>query len=307
MWPFLLYRKIFTDRNSSCILSREKVFLCELYQSKHREISSFVSFKFHSWLSNSLCSILNMFNHILSGDSFFNADKITLQMSERCFIITHETLVVESGFFASLLSECWNNAAENDSYFVDANVNLFEHILRYLRREVFLFFYEKSKEHNYALYLALLEKTKYFQIRQLEEWLKKKQYFYALRIMYFATESEKIEGLNISRNTDIELKYYSEWSTKKVYVCSRGIYVHKKKSNACEKDCRRAQDDADDIYEKKFVLRMLMMKKKTIFDMQDCLIRQWWPWVWWFGYSTSNLRHKIEPINSDDANGFRNW
>ena len=215
-----------------------------------------------------------MSNHTLSGDSPSNADKITLQVGERCFITTHETLVAESGFFASLLSGRWDNAAEDGSNFVDADANLFEHILRYLRRGVFPFFYEKSKGHNYALYLALLEEAKYFQIRQLEEWLEKKQYLYALRVMYSATESEGIEGLSTSRNTDIELEYYPEWGTKKVYVCPRGIYVHKGKPDACGKDFRRAQGDADDIYEEESVLRMLVVEKKTIFDMQGCLARQ---------------------------------
>lgn len=61
---------------------------------------------------------------------------------------------------------------------------------------------------------------------------------------------------------------------KKNYVCFRKIYVHKKKSNVCEKNCRKTQGDANDTYEKKFVLKILMMKKKIMFDMQVCLIKQ---------------------------------
>lgn len=50
--------------------------------------------------------------------------------------------------------------------------------------------------------------------------------------------------------------------------------MHKEKPDACEKDCRRAQSNADDIYQEESVLRILMMEKKTIFDMQGCLARQ---------------------------------
>ena len=123
------------------------MFLSGLYQSEHWEANPSASSKSYLWLSNSLCSILNMSNRTLSRDSSSNADKITLQVGARCFITTHETLVAESGFFASLLSGRWDNAAEDGSHFVDADANLFEHILRYLRRGVFPFFYEKSKGH----------------------------------------------------------------------------------------------------------------------------------------------------------------
>lgn len=112
------------------------MFLHGLYQSERREASPSASSKSLPWLSDSLCSILNMSNHTLSRDSPSNADKITLHVGERCFTTTHETLAAESG---SLLSGRWDNAAKDDSYFVDADANFFEHILRYLRRGVFPF------------------------------------------------------------------------------------------------------------------------------------------------------------------------
>jgi len=36
-------------------------------------------------------------------------------------------------------------------------------------------FYDNAKGHNHALYLALWEEAKYFQISRLEHWLKSKR------------------------------------------------------------------------------------------------------------------------------------
>jgi len=56
--------------------------------------------------------------------------QITLQVGERQFFTTREALIAESSFFASLLSGRWDNAQEDGSYFIDADPNIFEHVLR---------------------------------------------------------------------------------------------------------------------------------------------------------------------------------
>jgi BTB/POZ domain-containing protein KCTD9 len=197
--------------------------------------------------------------------------QITLRVGERVFITTRETLIAESDFFASLLSGRWDNAEEDGSFFVDADADIFVHILRYLRRGALPFFYDKSKGHDYALYLALLQEAKYFQITRLEEWLEKKQYLQALKTYDFATEAEGLGIYEIPKDSNIEREYHPAWGTKKVYVCPRGIVVHRGKPLACGKDCRRAQGDDDDIYDEEPVLRTLIVEKKTIFDMQACV------------------------------------
>lgn len=62
--------------------------------------------------------------------------QVLLQVGERRFTTTNETLTNESTFFASLLSGRWSNALPDGSHFIDADPMLFEHILRYLRRGV---------------------------------------------------------------------------------------------------------------------------------------------------------------------------
>jgi hypothetical protein len=121
------------------------------------------------------------------------------------------------------------------------------------------------------LYHVLLEEAKYFQITQLEEWLEKKQYLHALKVRHFATEVEGTQDLQISRSTDMDLKFYPAWGAKKVYICPRGIYGHRGKPHACGRDCRKAQGDVDDTYEEEPVLRVLVVEKQTVFDVHACL------------------------------------
>ncbi|KAF2191928.1 hypothetical protein K469DRAFT_718990 [Zopfia rhizophila CBS 207.26] len=196
--------------------------------------------------------------------------RITLQVGERRFVTTRETLE-ESGFFASLLSGRWDNAQEDGSYFVDADPTLFEHILRYLRRGVLPIFYDKAKGHDYGMYFALLEEAKYFGITRLVDWVGKKQYLQTLKTKYLGTQLEGTDELRATHSTDVDLEWRSMWGTKKVYICPRGIYVHRGNPHACGRDCRRAQGDADDIYEDEPVLRTLVIEKQTIFDPYACV------------------------------------
>jgi BTB/POZ domain-containing protein KCTD9 len=92
------------------------------------------------------------------------------QVGERLFVTTRETLTRKSGFFASMLSGRWDNTQADGSYFIDADPQLFEHILRYPRRGVLPVFYDNLRGHNHALYRALLEEARYFQTGQLENW-----------------------------------------------------------------------------------------------------------------------------------------
>jgi hypothetical protein len=64
---------------------------------------------------------------------------------------------------------CYSDVQADGSYFIDADAELFEHILHYLRHGVLLVFYDKSNGHDHAQYLALLKEAEYFQITQLEK------------------------------------------------------------------------------------------------------------------------------------------
>jgi len=196
--------------------------------------------------------------------------RVTLQVGERRFVTTLQTLE-ESSFFASLLSGRWENAQEDGSYFVDADPTIFEHILRYLRRGVLPIFYDKAKGHDYGMYLAVLEEAKYFDITRLVDWVENKKYLQAIKTKFSGKELEGTNELCATRGTDVDLYWHATWGTKKVYICPRGIYVHRGNPHACGRDCKKAQGDADDIYEDEPVLRALVTEKQVICDLDACV------------------------------------
>jgi hypothetical protein len=65
--------------------------------------------------------------------------------------------------------------SRSGSYFLDADPNLFEHLLRFMRRpEVFPLFYNHAAGFDYDLYNRLQAEAEYFQIDALYEWIKAK-------------------------------------------------------------------------------------------------------------------------------------
>ncbi|TGO28753.1 hypothetical protein BPAE_0023g00180 [Botrytis paeoniae] len=195
---------------------------------------------------------------------------ITLQVGERRFVTTKNTMTGESPFFAALLSGRWDSNEQADgSYFIDADPDLFEHILRYLRRAVLPIFYDIKKGHDHALYLALLGEARYFQITRLENWLKNKRYLYAVQI---CSSVEELDDLwSESHSTDENAEYHPRWDTEKVYICPRGIGVHRGNANACGRQCENVRGDSEYIYEDEPVLKTLVIRKKVVVDQAACM------------------------------------
>lgn len=96
------------------------------------------------------------------------SDPAPLKVDEQRFVTTSQTLQ-ESGFFSALLSGRWDNVQADGSYFIDPDTLIFEHVLRYLRWGELPVIYDNVKGHGHALYLALLEEAKYFQIPRWEK------------------------------------------------------------------------------------------------------------------------------------------
>jgi BTB/POZ domain-containing protein KCTD9 len=198
--------------------------------------------------------------------------RITLQVSTTRFETLADTLQ-ESGFFAALLSGRWSSQTELDgSIFVDADADLFVHILQYLRRGVMPVFFDEAKGHNYPLYSALLEEARYFQIPQLESWISEKKYLIAVRTVHSAEvlEGEGAVNLNSLANlgTDTFTEYRSTWVTEQVYVCPRRIVVHRGNPDSCGRQCRSAGPGE---FVDENVLKIVAVKRQTYFRYEDCV------------------------------------
>lgn len=197
--------------------------------------------------------------------------RIELQVGERIFVTTRETLIRESGYFQSLLSIDGDKAIQNGLYFIDADPDLFDHILRYLRRGVLPLFYDRSKGHNHMLYIALLQEAKFFQIKRLEEWIQGGKYLDTVTTMHTMNEIDWEKDHTEIEFSDVELQYYPVACVQDVYLCPRGIEQHRGKPDACGKRCRSEQGEFPDQYVSETVVKAFILEKKTIINSQRCV------------------------------------
>lgn len=100
---------------------------------------------------------------------------IRLQVGETTFTTTHHTLCKESAYFQTLLSDR-NQQLTNGTYFVDADPDLFAHILRYLRHGIYPISFTPNNIHDHATYLGIERLAADFGIERLVKWTVDKQY-----------------------------------------------------------------------------------------------------------------------------------
>jgi hypothetical protein len=121
-------------------------------------------------------------------------NSITINVGGRRFTTLRSTLTGQSSFFAGLLSGAWPEQAcqINGEPFVDANPDLFDHVLNYLRRSFPPIFWTRAGGFDLSLYAAVLREAEYFGVATLAEWIREKKYIYTVRI----TSSIEVEQLS---------------------------------------------------------------------------------------------------------------
>ncbi|KAG9235251.1 BTB/POZ protein [Amylocarpus encephaloides] len=202
---------------------------------------------------------------------------ITLLVGERRFTTNSETLTERSPFFSALLSGRWDNKLQDGSYFVDADGDLFEHILRYLRRGLLPVFYDNVKGHDYNLYMALLQEAKYFGILRLEKWLENKEYLKAVEVHHTVSKQNcNADDLSIIES-NVTKEYLSAplWSTQSYWHCPHDIPEHAKRQRACQ-DYSLAHDHHNATTGRKVTVvswDATVLRKETVFNDHLCLDR----------------------------------
>ena len=196
---------------------------------------------------------------------------VILQVGERRFTTTVEILK-GSEFFAALTSGTWeSNKLEDESYYVDADPDIFVHILRYLRHEILPVFYTSLKGHDFPLYLAVLRQAEYFQITRLVKWLQEKSYLQVVRIQHSAVLLTGEHGISGSPTADTVVEYHPTWKTERVYVCPRSMASHRGNPRGCGRQCRNEQGGREAEYEDELTLITVAVSKKTVFNEALCL------------------------------------
>ncbi|KAI4121312.1 MAG: hypothetical protein LQ338_006443 [Usnochroma carphineum] len=198
------------------------------------------------------------------------AGPIVLQVGEGRFHASESTLS-ESPVLKAMIAERWESSKQPDgSYFLDADPEVFKHVLRFLRHGVYPLCYNIAKGHDFAMYTAIHKQADYLMLDTLAEWLSKRLYLQAITVETSAHVVEDEDGLSGKHDSDTLVQYHPFWRTKKKYVCPRGIAVHYDNPGRCGRACQQAQGDAGDEYEDCPVLSTLVLTKKVAFDQQLC-------------------------------------
>jgi hypothetical protein len=186
---------------------------------------------------------------------------ITLDIGGRKFKTTLDTLRSGSGLFHRQLSGRFPWSRQEDgSYFMDADPDLFAHLLRFMRRpEIFPLFYTKANGFDYDLYNRLEIEAEYFQMDDLREWIKAPSGNNNIQYPYpFPQPSYINEEIQVSP------------CTKKVYLCPRQIAAHRGRADLCGAACAKRQAFNDVVYEDVPYWQVLSMKKEVMFDEEKC-------------------------------------
>ena len=133
-------------------------------------------------------------------------------------------------------------------------------------------FYERRRGFDYALYSLVLEQARFFQVERLRGWIEEERYLGVVKTTWGAAvvnDGAGVGSVGKTTRADVEIGYQANW-IRKVYVCPRGIYVHRGNQGACGKACIAAQGDAEVEYEDEDDVKVLEVRRQTVCD-NGCL------------------------------------
>ncbi|KAL1798639.1 hypothetical protein ACET3X_002676 [Alternaria dauci] len=206
---------------------------------------------------------------------------LTLDVGGRKFKVSRDTLKAESGLFERQLSgrfSPWEPEADG-SYFLDADPDLFEHLLRFMRRpEVFPLFYSKMNGFDYDLYNRLQAEALYFQMDTLYNWIKFEGYLAAIKVKASKMDVRRIGNRNMvtvpseALPVNIIQDLHVIPRTRKIYLCPRQIIVHKGRPELCGAACHKSQGEREVQYEVEESLEVVTVEKEIVFDGNVCRV-----------------------------------
>ncbi|KAJ3174076.1 hypothetical protein HDU88_000043 [Geranomyces variabilis] len=135
-------------------------------------------------------------------------DIVKLNVGGREFLAGQSSLTIKSPYFATLLGGGFSHQLVNDHIFIDADPDMFGHILRYLRRLQYPLFY-KNGEFDIALYAQLRAEAEFFGLERLEKWIRYKGFVSAVEVERFFSESlelvpEEITPPGVKKYKDLD-------------------------------------------------------------------------------------------------------
>lgn len=210
---------------------------------------------------------------VVASSSTPSADPgpITLDVGGRIFRTYRVTLQDSQWLYA--WTERWLSSQPLDSpLFLDADPDLFEHILRYLRRqEVFPLFWSRDRGFDYDLYNRLEAEAGHFGIPALEDWIKEKKYLQAVTVKRGRPLTQSMDELGVEKEfQSTEYERYTSNKINRIYLCPRNIPVHRGRRGACGMACERARGDDPLQFEEEEYVEVITIAKTIEFDPSVC-------------------------------------
>ncbi|KAI8996009.1 hypothetical protein BC832DRAFT_607216 [Gaertneriomyces semiglobifer] len=137
---------------------------------------------------------------------------IKLQVGERRFVTTKETLIRKSIYFDVLLGEDFKkpDSSLDGHIFVDRSGDLFEHVLQYMRTDKLPLFHDPANGFNHGLYTQLRDEAIFYGMSDLDDQLKNKNYIYLVTTHFqILTFPATIDGQSMNLELTKELRAVS--------------------------------------------------------------------------------------------------
>ncbi|OAA67584.1 BTB/POZ fold domain containing protein [Cordyceps fumosorosea ARSEF 2679] len=165
-------------------------------------------------------------------------NRVVLRVGEKQFFTTRATLA-ESHLLATLLS---TEATHDGEYFLDADPEMFDQVMRFLRTRRFPLFYDQASGYDTAKYLELLVAAQFYQIPTLEMWLTEKRYLGAMNIkseykryrLFGTDQITRMHELCWDREEQGRVLSISE-TKGKAHACPQKLWRHDGDQNKCMK------------------------------------------------------------------------
>lgn len=170
---------------------------------------------------------------------------------------------------------------------VDANQDVFHHIMAYLRRGTYPLAVNAQGLHHVPTYLAILAEARHFELDRLARWIEEGRFAEAARVectttIRYETDVDQADNGNVMTATiteqgkvvsNISREFFPAWGKRLVYRCPRGL--HNEDRTWCGRKCNNALGDAPPTYDEIPALRLLEVKKDLVIDPRLCRDPDW--------------------------------
>lgn len=186
-------------------------------------------------------------------------DTITLEVGGRTFVTLRETLSGSTFLSSMIVSGRWEPRSDG-TYFLDADPDIFAHILNHLRRGGFPLLWDKENGHDLPMYARLLQEAEYLGVDDLANWLRMKKYLRAITIeeIWSATASNSAKCVTCL-TSDTESKHYTHWARRFRWACKYSIREQPCTHSSCYESPNLGWKDTE-------IFEVYTYKRKIVFN-----------------------------------------